>query len=580
MEIRRIEPLLRKKPWRRLLDNDVMAPPMTNADYYIIPEDDYGLNYQYLSNEDLMKESIETAHAINSNLYSSRPVWDVIEKEVEYINDEGVVEKKTVMEEVIVGYDRVETVRTGDPEMILKQKASHLGRNGIEIADEDGSDREAFDTLCSYMDSAGITNMWVSLLYAAGKCGDAAAFIYRSGVGKDIEYEVFSPEEGNRFFPNKDEKGRDVLVRMYELNGMTAVDIHTTEEISTWVRGEIDEKNFDLPAAPALESPSGVKSWWQTVKGWFTGDRTLKKSEDGWTRVNRQVAQIDNATLQMVYLRFSDSFIGVAMQNINALDRALSYTSDKMRSTAFAKFMVKAFKIKDLPPLSSGEEVIGFEGDAETLKASDAKYVTPPDISNIAPINIKNIEDAIMKATMSVDLPPEILKSGADSSQTLKILLRREQQWCHIMWPEAYTAARHTVNVMKAMVDKVEKGGGRYTSLRVSIWNTPWIPLDEDALADRMTKLSYASILSQKNSRRELRLQYTDDEKQIAKEQEDKIYREEYTRLRAQADAKKDFGIDPSESSKGSSASPGSPSGDSAARKTAREGVDNNAPNR
>lgn len=573
MEINYIEPLLKKKPWRRLLADDVIPRSITNGEYYDLPDEPGGLNYQYLSNEDLLKESVESAHAINSNLYSSRPVWDVIEKEVEFINDQGVVEKKTVMEEVIVGYDNVETVRAGDPEMILKQKASHLGKNGIELADECGEDKEAFDILCSYMDSAGITNLWIDLLYAAGKCGDAAAYIYRKGKSQDVAYEVFSPEDGNRLFPNKDEKGHDVMVRMYELNGRTAVDIHAPGEVSTWVKGDVEVKD------PVVGS--NHKSWWQTVKDWFRGDRTLKKSKDGWTCVNVQESQIDEHTLQMVYLRFPDSFIGVAMQNINALDRALSYTSDKMRSTAFAKFMVKAFKIKDLPPLSSGEEVIGFEGDAETLKASDAKYVTPPDISNIAPINIKNIEDAIMKATMSVDLPPEILKSGADSSQTLKILLRREQQWCHIMWPKAYPAALHTVDIMKAMVDKIKKGGGRFTGLRTSIWNTPWIPLDEDALADRVSKLSYASLISQKNGRRELRLQYVDDEEQIKKEQENKIYRDEYIRLKAQADAKRDFGIDPSSGNNSSSGSQTNSRQDAPKNQNPeKQGVDNNAPNK
>ena len=280
------------------------------------------------------------------------------------------------------------------------------------------------------------------------------------------------------------------------------------------------------------------------------------------------------------------------MQNINALDRGMSYVSDKVRSTAFSKLMVKAMKIKEMPPLSSGEEVIGIEGDADSLKASDVKYVTPADLSNIAPINIKNIKDSIMESTMSVDLPPEILKSGADSSQTLKILLRREQQWCHIMWPKAYKTARHIVSVMKAMTDKIEKGGGRYTRLRTSIWNTPWIPLDEDALADRMCKLSYAGFVSQKNGRREMNFQYIDDEEQIAREQEAKIFREEYIKLKAQAKAKADFGIDAtsgsssfSQSSSSGSASSQSSSGSSSAgsssgKSQSRQGVDNNAPYR
>ena len=534
MDYSRIDPLLKKKPWKRLLADDAMARPMSNPDFYDISDPSPGLNYQHLSNEDLLKESTEGAHLINSNVYSSRPVYDVVERKIEVLNDKGIVEEKTVMDEVIVGYDDVETVRSGLPDLLIRQKASHLGKNGIEIADEGADDKEGFDFLCSYKDASGVDAAWVDLLYSAGKCGDAALYIYR--IGSEFGFSIYSTEEGSTLFEHKDSRGRPVLVRLYKLRGRSAVDIFTSELISTWIKGDPDD--FTPKSEP------DKKSWWDLVKGWFRGASPMRRSEDGWTCVDTREPQIGSNVLQIVYLRLQDTFIGEAMQNINALDRALSYTSDKMRSTAFSKFMVKALKIKNLPPLSSGEEVIGIEGDAETLKASDAKHLPPPDISNIATINLKNIKDAIMNATMSVDLPPEILKSGADSSQTLKILMRREIQWCHVMWPRVMPAARHAVAILKAMADKTEGGGGRFSRLRTSVWNTPWIPQDEDAIADRMCKLSYASLISQKNGRRELNLQYTDDEELIRKEQEAKIYRETYIKLKAQADARRDFGLE------------------------------------
>ncbi len=572
MDYSLIEPLLRKKPWKRLLADDVIPEPMTAPDYYEIPDPVPGLNFQYLSNEDLYKESTEGAHVINSNVYSSRPVYDVVERKIEIINDEGIVEEKTIMEEVIVGYDNVETVRSGLPEMLLKQKASHLGKNGIEIADEGGKDREAFDILCSYKDASGVDASWVDLLYSAGKCGDAALYIYH--LGYEFGFTIYSTENGDTLFPHKDSKGRPVLVRLYTLNGRSAVDIFTCDIISTWVKGDVEDKEKLIEACG--------KTWWGKVKGWFRGKATMKKSKDGWTCINEMESQLGNNVLQTVYLRFQDSFIGQAMQNINSLDRALSYTSDKMRSTAYSKFMVKALKIKNLPPLSSGEEVIGIEGDAESLKASDAKYIGAPDISNIATINLKNIRDEIMCSTMSVDLPPEILKSGADSSQTLKILMRREIQWCHVMWPKVMTAAKHVIAILKAMCDKLENGGGRFSRLRTSVWNTPWIPLDEDAIADRICKLSYASLISQKNGRRELNLQYTDDEKQIRDEQEEKIYRETYIKLKAEAQARKDFGKDNTATEVIETEKSDSENNPSQANNDNpyKPGVDNNAPNK
>ena len=70
------------------------------------------------------------------------------------------------------------------------------------------------------------------------------------------------------------------------------------------------------------------------------------------------------------------------------------------------------------------------------------------------------------------------------------------------------------------------------------------MPVDEVAQSNRVQQLSFAGILSQKSAREELNLQYTDDEKQIEAEQEQKIYRETYIKLKAEAQARKDFGLE------------------------------------
>ena len=142
---------------------------------------------------------------------------------------------------------------------------------------------------------------------------------------------------------------------------------------------------------------------------------------------------------------------------------------------------------------------------------------------------------------MSIDLQPEILKSGADSSQTLKLLLRREIQWCHNAWPIVRPAAKQIIEVLKRLVAKIEQDD-TYNKLKISVWNTPWMPVDEDAQADRATKLIYASVLSQESAREELNMQYTKEAEQINREQEEKIYRETYIKLKAEAQARKDFG--------------------------------------
>lgn len=540
MEIKRISPLLKKKPWKRLVTPDADVPPPTCADYYEIPvlEPD-GLRYQYLTEYDLLNESCEGAHLINSKYMSRRPIYEVQTRTIEMpmtdaqgnpvLNDDGSqkTEPKEIKEWIITDYEDIETVRSGLPELIIKQKTSHLAKNGIEIANE-GSEHKLFDTFRAWKDISGIDAGWMQAIYGCGKGGDG--LLYQYVYNGTIEYTVFCTLFGDQIFPNKDDKGNDMNVRRYLLNGREAVDIFMDDYIETYVRGDISDEN-----------DNGIQSWWSVVKGWFK-NISRKKTEDGWTRISQIPSQLGKGICQAVYIRFDDTPIGPAMQNINAWERGASYVSDKMRSTAFSKLFLKSSKIKNLPPLSSGEEVIGVENaDADILKASEAKYLAPPDISNLAEINLKNITDAIMQSTMSIDLQPEILKSGADSSQTLKLLLRREIQWAQVTWPQVRPAAKKIIEVLKALVAKIE-GNGDFTKLKVSVWNTPWMPVDEAAQIDNATKLVYAGILSKENARHELNLQYTDDAKYVKEEQEDELYRKTFIPLKAKAKATEEFG--------------------------------------
>lgn len=542
MEIKRISPLLKKKPWKRLVTPDADVPPPTCADYYEIPvSEPDGLRYQYLTEYDLLNESCEGAHLINSKYMSRRPVYEVQTRTISVplkdadgnpvLNADGSpkTEPKEIKEWVITDYEDIETVRSGLPELIIKQKTSHLAKNGIEIANE-GSEHKLFDTFRSWKDISGIDAGWLQAIYGCGKGGDA--LIYPYVYNDTIEYTIFCTLYGDQIFPNKDDKGNDMNVRRYLLNGREAVDIFMDDYIETYVRGEISDEG---------DEKDGIQSWWSVVKGWFK-NISRKKTEDGWERISRTPSQLGRGMCQAVYIRFEDTPIGPAMQNINAWERGASYVSDKMRSTAFSKLFLKSSKIKNLPPLSSGEEVIGVENaDADILKASEAKYLAPPDISNLAEINLKNITDAIMQSTMSIDLQPEILKSGADSSQTLKLLLRREIQWAQVVWPQVRPSAKKVIDVLKALVAKIE-GNGDFTKLKVSVWNTPWMPVDEAAQIDNATKLVYAGILSKENARHELNLQYTDDAKYVREEAEEELYRKTYIPLKAKAKATEDFG--------------------------------------
>jgi hypothetical protein len=486
------------------------------------------MRYQYLTGAGLYNETCEGAHIINSKYMSYRPIYDLKEQEVETTNEDGETVTTTEKNWVITGYEPIETVRSGLPECICSSKASHFAKNGIEIANE-GSDHKRFDTFRSYKDEIGIDTAWMEAIYSCCKTGDAAIYIYSLPDGT-IEYKVFSLLYGDTLFPGIDKNRNKTLARKYQLNGHDMVDYFTTTTIETWVQGKAE------PNKPETDK----KSWFSNILSWFK-NADFVTSEDGWTRVDVHNAQLDQNTLQVIYLRFLDTPIGPAMQNLNAWEQSASYVSDKVKSTAFSKLFMKAANIVSLPNLSSGEEVIGVRGDIDSLKASDAKYLTPPDLSNIATIDLENKENAIMQATLSIDLQPDILKSGADSSTTLKLLLRREIQWCHVMWPQVRPQAREIINVLKKFVAKVEKDGA-YEKLRVSVWNTPWIPQNESETISNVEKLVYAGILSKENARHELNMQYTDDIERVRAEAEEELFRKAYYPAKGKAQAEKDFG--------------------------------------
>ena len=348
MEIKRISPLLKKKPWKRLVTPDADVPPPTCADYYEIPvSEPDGLRYQYLTEYDLLNESCEGAHLINSKYMSRRPVYEVQTRTINVplkdadgnpvLNSDGSpkTEPKEIKEWVITDYEDIETVRSGLPELIIKQKTSHLAKNGIEIANE-GSEHKLFDTFRSWKDISGIDAGWLQAIYGCGKGGDA--LIYPYVYNDTIEYTIFCTLYGDQIFPNKDDKGNDMNVRRYLLNGREAVDIFMDDYIETYVRGEISDEG---------DEKDGIQSWWSVVKGWFK-NISRKKTEDGWERISRTPSQLGRGMCQAVYIRFEDTPIGPAMQNINAWERGASYVSDKVRSMAFSKLFLKTSKIKNL----------------------------------------------------------------------------------------------------------------------------------------------------------------------------------------------------------------------------------------
>lgn len=487
---------------------------------YKSPSISYGdTAYVYLTQADLLNEIEPSAHKVNSLYMSKRPIYAPT----------GEKDGKTQKEKwKIVGYDDVESVSLGLQQCFAQKKTSHFAGDGFGVSSESPNDEEKFSKLMSYKDIVGLDAAFREAMYSCATTGDAAIYLYVSNG--EIDYKVFSYRYGDELFPDVDENRNPVLYRKYILKGKTAVDIFTTNKIQTWV--QLDENSS--------------QGWLQAVQGWFKKkNSSVSMTEDGFTLVSESNAQVGNDLLQVIYFRWPDIPSGVAQQTIETLERACSYISEEVKSSAFPILFLKSEKIVSLPPSKINGKTIGVKGTSETVKNSDAKFLAPPDASNIASVNIKTLTDNILRTTMSVFIEPEILKSGADSSTTIKILYAPEIQWCMNMWPTVFKELKSLMSVFKRLVGKVENDFEGYADMKLSVWQKIWIPQNESERIKNELDQFYARVKSRKAVMQDLGNQYIGDYEQIIEEWEKEL--EMKARIPAEAKAKFEKAEEPSE---------------------------------
>jgi hypothetical protein len=188
--------------------------------------------------------------------------------------------------------------------------------------------------------------------------------------------------------------------------------------------------------------------------------------------------------------------------------------------------------------MDANGKVLAVKGDVETLKASDAKFLEAPDASNIATLHLTTLRDEIYHASQSVIIDPEVLKSGADSSATMKILFTPEIQWCQVMWVQFYQPLRRMVEVFKRLVGKVEGNPLAFADLRVSVGQKIWIPQNRAEEVDTTCKMVYARVLSRESAISELQLNYIGDYEKIQEEWKEEIE----LKARIPAEVKAEYG--------------------------------------
>lgn len=464
----------KKKPWLRRVYGD---GPNNRAPYYKV-----------MTQEDFLNEVYSAAHPINSEQMSRRPIY----------GPTGEKDKNGKEKWAIVGYDNIETTPVSKQLEIISKKVSHFSADGFWTASESADD-EAFSTIMSWADTAGMKTAFIEAIHHAMFTGDSAVYWYQSADDDDpLQYEVYGYEEGSVLFPQTDFNGRKTLARKYKFNGHDAVDIFTPDKRETWMlldEGMDDYRTF---------IPVGT---------------TPEKSEDGYTLVRRSDGQAGNLC-QCIYFRFNDIPTGPVQPSIEKLEDAKTYVGEHLKGTAMPILFMKAEKTTSLPPNGLANKALGVKGTADSIAHADAKFLAPPDASNIANMHVEGLEEDIRDGAMSVKISPDVIKQGSDSSATMKILYAPEIQWAQIHWPEIYKSVKQMMLVFKALVGKVEGEPARYSNMRISVGQNIFLPQNSaEALKMELDQV-YARVKSRKAAMEDIENAHKGDYERIAEEWE------------------------------------------------------------
>ena len=496
---------LKKDYWVRRVtpDNAKMYPPAgSNLGYRQSKTGGFGVGYVNLTQDTFLNEINPSAHEINSKFMSQRPIYKA-EK------DESTGKTKYILD----GFDDIETVALAIQEMIVSKKVAHLTGKHFWMSNE-GDDEEAVENIRSWQDISGFWDGWTEAVRACERTGDSALYLYQDSNG--LNYDVFSFEKGDTLYPGVDDNGNPVLYRAYSLNGKPAVDVFNVKYRETWVKVDTDEE--------------AGKAWIDKVLRAIRGVNFSEVSEDGYKLISRKDSQVGGDMLQVIYFRVPDIATGPVQDSISKYEKALSYVAEEVKNDAFPILFLKSEKIVNLPPTKINGKTIGVKGTSDSLAHSDAKFLAPPDMSNIADVNLKTLWDNILRGSQSALVEPEVLKQGSDSSTSIRILFAPDVEWCQNRWVFYAKPNRQCIDVFKRLVGKQEGEIQRYGDLRISIGQEIWLPQNDTEELKRQLDMLYARAKSRKAILQDIPDSHKGDLEQIMKEWEEELkMKQEYS---------------------------------------------------
>ena len=115
------------------------------------------------------------------------------------------------------------------------------------------------------------------------------------------------------------------------------------------------------------------------------------------------------------------------------------------------------------------------------------------------------------------------MRSGADSSTTIKIMYAPEIQWCQNMWTQIFKPTKQLIELFKRLVGKVEGEPVRYGKMRLSVWHETWIPQNESERVKIEIDQVVARVKSRKAAMQDIGNSYKGDYEQIQEEWKEEL---------------------------------------------------------
>lgn len=436
----RIEEYLSKPLWTRRLPNPQSKPVIsTNSSMTgTMSLDDF--NCEGLTQSNFADELNPTSHKINCTEYRSyRKKWKT-NKETQKVEFDG--------------WEDVVRTPFGLQMGILRHKVKHTFGNDMQFSSEgDEKDDELVAKFSSQWSISGMTdalNVWGTSAFSTG---DAAIYLYiKKG---QIEYKVFSYNNGDVFNMTKDENGEDLFVRLFAIDGVSLLEMYGSTNVELWVK---DKHTGEGEASKVFDRV--MKSLDAKMDG--------KKSDDGYTMIKS--TPHGSKHCPVIYLREKDVCWGVGQPIMDNIDKILSDLGENNKYYAY-QILFLTGGVMNLPAAEGMGKVLGSK-----TEKGDAKILKPADASNTFNIELEKNLDLLWETVGIINLEPKDMSGGDYSGSFIRNLYWRETQWSTNKIAEMRPALRAIVMQFKELVGIIEGDILGYDNMKMSFKLEPCIP--------------------------------------------------------------------------------------------------------